>query len=238
LIRQSCRNCDEPLPANSDPRRKYCSDRCRVAFSRHMKSIEPLKGKGGPVAVPEHIQKARALAFGNMEDEVREVMREEIRKTVTQAVKDNVLGAAEGLTHLLPTVIAGLIEDVQSEDWMIRGRAQAVVLKYAMPFGEEKVEKDDLRIINVIHNVPIPDSPLGEAIEGQLVELAAGVERFEADWPECSYCHDRKHPDTGTWQSNGENKGEKWVCRACEVRKAMKQGKGHPAGFLEDKLYG
>lgn len=236
MIRATCRNCDEPLPEGSDPRRRYCSDKCRVAFGRHMKSIEPHKGKGGR-HTPEHIVKARALAFGNMEDEVREVMREEVRKTVSQAIKDNVTGAAEVLTHLLPETLAGLARDVQSEDWMTRSRAQALVLKYAMPFGEEKVEKDDLRIINVIHNVPIPEGPLGEVVEAELVALPPGVERFEADWPTCALCHDRKSPQTGTWQSDGSD-GEQWVCKACEVRKAMKQGKMTPAGFLGDKLYG
>lgn len=203
-----------------------------------MKSIAPLKGGTGGPRLPEHIVKARQLAFGNLEDEVREVMRDEIRKTVTQAVKDNVLGAAEVMTHLLPSVLAGLAQDVQSEDWMVRSRAQAIVLKYAMPFGEEKVEKDDLRIINVIHNVPIPDSPLGEVVEGELLALPDGVERFEADWPACAICHERKHPDTGAWQSNGTNGTEKWVCRACEVRKSIKRGNTTVDGFLDDKLYG
>lgn len=237
MARTTCRNCDEPLPENSDPRRRYCSDRCRVAFSRHMKSIEPLKGKGGR-HTPEHIAKARQLAFGNLEDEVREVMRDEIRKTVTQAVKDNVLGAAEVMTHLLPSVLAGLADDVKSEDWMVRSRAQAIILKYAMPFGEEKAEKDDLRIVNVIHNVPIPDSNLGRAIEGELVAIE-GRETFENDWPECHYCNEVKHPDTGGWQSGGDgDQAERWVCKSCEVRKAIKRGQATPDGFLRDGLYG
>jgi len=33
-----CRNCGEPLPANSTVRRAYCNDVCRVQHNRAMKA--------------------------------------------------------------------------------------------------------------------------------------------------------------------------------------------------------
>ena len=150
---------------------------------------------------------------------VRETLQQAIRDVVTEAVSDNLVGAGEILTGLLPKTLAGLAIDLDSEDWMIRSRAQQAVLKYAMEFRNKESKDVDLGTIQVVHNVALPGTPLGRATAGEIEVLESKndtvIEHFERDWPTCAKCGDRKHPDT----MYDEPSGDQW-CSSCHLSAA------------------
>lgn len=160
---------------------------------------------------------------------VRAIMAEVLREQVTEAVRDNVLGAGEILTGMLPQVLAGLMSDLQSKDWVIRSRAQAAVLKYAMVFKDKEGVDEDLGTINVVHKVALPNTPLGYATEKAIEVIEAGHEEFEADWPQCSKCEERKHPDAI------KKNGNSLYCSTCLLTMNYKRTtSSDPGGFLKN----
>jgi hypothetical protein len=204
----------------------FCSTVCRTTYYQ-----ENPTGKRGKKPDSDVMKVSKALVFNKLNDPVRDVLREEVRATISQHVKDNVLGMTEALTDLLPLIYAAIARDVQSDDTFVRQKAIALAMKYIMPLGKEDVVADDSRIINVVHHVPIPDTNFGHAIEGELVALPPGVEAFEADWPTCDNCGERKHPDTGNFlvathqrADGSERKDRVWRCDACTWRASIKAG--------------
>lgn len=153
---------------------------------------------------------------------IREALQQAIRDSVTEVVADNLVGAGEILTGLLPKTLAGLAVDLDSSDWMIRSRAQQMVMKYAMEFKKTDAKDGDLGQITVTHNVAIPGTPLGRATAGEIETLEAKehdtiIEYFERDWPQCLKCLDRKHPDAMT-----EVDGELW-CSSCRLTATLRK---------------
>lgn len=234
MTTSKCRFCGEEVEGTS--RKKFCDTKCRVAFARKMKEAR----KAGALAKiePAHVKQMRVLAFDGMDDDVREILRESVREQVSQHVKDNVLGAAEMMTGMLPKALAGIAKDLESKEWMTRSRAQALVLKYAMSFADKDGDGKELGSITVLHQVPIPDTTLGrrvaEEIEGEVVE------EFEVDWPTCSVCHERKPPETMHDRSKGANRERIMVCQTCAMRKALtsERGKERFDPDSESSLYG
>jgi hypothetical protein len=217
-----CRWCQKPFTKRPVYGPLFCSisgdDSCRAKYERNT-------GKSGlagrpPLDKPGQMIGKR-LAFDELYDPIRDVLREEVRATITQHVKDEVLGMTDMMADLLPLVLAGIASDVQSEDPFIRSKAQALILKYVMPLKHEEAAADDSKVLNVIHHVSIPDTPLGHQVEGELVALPIGVEAFEADYPECHMCHERKHPETGYWIKDSAQETEFWRCTACNARKSL-----------------
>lgn len=205
-------------------RKLYCSNKC--------KELAAAEGLEAPRIhnIKEQRKKMKELAFANMQDEVREIMRQEIRETISQHVKDNVLGAAEVMTEMLPTALAAIKQDLESEDWMSRSRAYALLMKYAMTFKDQEPEAAGNQNIVVVSGVPTPDTPLGHAVVEQFDQLQEGVEEFEKDWPKCSVCHQRKP------ESNMRGN----ICTSCQITRSYKSGNsGGPDTLIHrDPLFG
>jgi hypothetical protein len=222
-IRQ-CRLCSAEIHRPRGP--LFCDGKdCRKVYYERTGKIPPGRPKGS--GDTDLVKVSKALVFGKLYDPVRDILREEVRATISQHVKDNVLGMTEVLTDLLPLVYSSLAQDVQSEDSFVRQKAISLVMKYAMPLAKEEPKVDDSRVINVVHHVPIPDTAFGHAIEGELVSLPSGVEPFEADWPTCRDCHERKHPQTGRFETTRPDDGPQtttFLCHACEWRAKVRQG--------------
>ena len=232
-----CLNCGEKLPEDSRASRKYCSDHCRKESHRLA---------GGKGKLTEQREIARKLAFENIQDEVREVLRQEIREQITQHVHDNVLGAAESMTHLLPEAMAALKQDLESEDWMARSRAYALVMKYAMSFKDTEPKDGGNQNIVVVSGVPTPDTPFGHAVVEHYEELprasegvpaeeyeeTSGLEDFEKDWPKCYSCKSHKHPSN---MRKHDDRG-RYICTSCTITRDYKRG--HMSPILEDKSDG
>lgn len=244
-----CLACGTPLPDERRSTRKYCDEKCKAKFQR-LVALE--KNPDGSVpTISDARKQMRALAFENLNDEVRQVLREEIREQINQHVKDNVLGAAEVMTHMLPQAMAAVKQDLESEDWMARSRAYALVMKYAMQFSEADAKDDKPTNIVVVSGVPTPDTPLGHAYVEEYEQLpkasasysdddvAEGevVEDFERGWPKCHYCHQRKPEANMTVESHGQGKTRN-VCTSCSVARHYKRGEGAPDKITEDKLFG
>jgi len=211
-------------------RKLYCSNKCKeLAASEGLETprIQNIK---------EQRKKMKELAFANMQDDVREIMRQEIRETIGQHVKDNVLGAAEVMTEMLPTALAAIKQDLESEDWMARSRAYALLMKYVMTFKDQDPEAAGNQNIVVVSGVPTPDTPLGHAVVEQFDQLQEGVEEFEQDWPKCSVCHQRK-PESNMRQYGGP---DRIICTSCSITQSYKSGKhGAPDTLIErDPLFG
>jgi len=205
-----CHNCGENLPEDSHASRKFCNDACRSQYNR--------KALGGSGVTTMHDARALAkkLAFKDMEDVVREVLREEIRKTITQHVHDNVLGAAEAMTALLPEAIGALAVDLQDQDPIFRQRATNIILKYTMGMDKTNPDGEDTRIININHNVPIPEGNFGAALSETIDAIIEEAET-PTEWERCYRCGEEKHPDAGVHNQQG------FECRACMVRRKLSE---------------
>lgn len=244
-----CRNC-HTIFDNTVPRsRKYCGIKCQKEYLKAIKLARKVD-QGIPAHTDSgvYVEAFKKLAFENLEDDIRETLREETRKQVTQHLKDNILGATEALTALLPSVMNGLAHDIEHEDWMRRSRAQALVMKYAFAYKDAPEQGEDRFNINIIHGVPVPDSPFGDhMIEDQEDRIEAQTEarmvpaseidpdadpdeyielpeeQYEARWPRCQTCGGRKHPGTFYQLNKNQTSGQ---CRTCQyssgVRTAFK----------------
>lgn len=217
----SCKYCNRQLDKRRRYEPRFCNDLCKDRYERNQKAAGLIKDSTS--SDTDIVRAAKQLAFDNLYDPIRDTVREEIRATISQHVKDNVLGMTEMLSDLLPHVLAGLAQDIQSEDVFIRQKAQALILKYVMPLQKEEAVSDDSKVLNVIHRVAVPDTILGEAVEAELAALPPGVEAFEKDWPVCYECGERKNPATG-YKVNEH----KWECLACKFRKDIKAGNNNP----------
>lgn len=223
VIQGRCKWCSEPLTGRVKYGPKFCNDGCQQSFERNTGSPGK-QGRPKGTIEPQHVAIAKQLVFDELYDPIRDTLREEVRHTITQHVKDNVLGMTELMSDLLPLVLAGIARDVQSEDVFVRQKAQALILKYVMPLQHETPASDDSRVINVVHHVPIPDTRLGYDVEAELVMLPPNVEAFEADWPTCNTCNERKHPDTGDYLESSDPTSD-WMCRACNYREQIRSGR-------------
>lgn len=243
----TCLACGALLPEPRKATRKYCDDKCRARFQR---AVAVKDEEGTALKISDAKKQMRALAFENLNDEVRQVLREEIREQISQHVKDNVLGAAEVMTHMLPQAMAAVKQDLESEDWMARSRAYALVMKYAMQFSEADAKDDKPQNIVVVSGVPTPDTPLGHAVVEQVEALPRAsasyddeeiegevIEDFERDWPKCHYCHQRKPEANMNRESHGEGNKSRWVCTSCSVARHYKRGEGAPDKITEDPLF-
>ena len=219
-----CKYCGKTME-NVVTRQKFCNNNCRSYFHRNVKKkIADRNMRISAVRqTPEHVKDMIYLAFGaDTGDVIREVLREEIRENITQAVQDNVLGAAEVLAQALPKALAGVIRDLDNQDYYVRGRAQQLVFKYAMPFLNVDGKDKDLGTLTVKHGVQIPDTKLGVHV---VQEVEAGedyIEEFEKDWPSCESCKMRKHPDAMyTYKDENMASGVRWLCKTCRMRKSL-----------------
>lgn len=228
--RKKCRNF-ESCGDFARPRGRYCSEKCKKEFNTRWNdqdaptvvNADGLESPKGPRAVPQYVKDARELAERKLrdmtvlDDEVREVMREEIRKHITENVKDKVLGATDLMAAMLPLAMARLFEDLESADWSRYSRAAAIVMRYTMLIAQADGGSADLGKITVVHQIPgqdplemeLPDTELGRDVRDQIErrQIAAKSlapdevydpdqpEGFEADWPACYVCHQRQHPD-------------------------------------------
>lgn len=245
---RKCRNCGKLFDNTIKRSQKYCDADCRKQFLATVKAANKaeIDAMPTPNELSIYTKVMKKLAFENIEDEIRETLREETRKQVTEHLKDNILGATEALTGLLPLVIEGLTNDVQHEDWMRRSRAQAMVMKYSFAYKDAAAEGSDAKNIYIVHNVPVPDTPFGDKmIEAQQDRIEADIEArmvpatdldatadpneyvemprelYEEFWPTCSSCGERKHPET--FSEFSENDDMVGRCRTCEYTMNVRQ---------------
>lgn len=215
------------MPEDAAPNQKYCNPGCRK-LSQKARDRETAPRTNQERAVAKRTRKAKdtmanlrqLVKFAGVDDPslvLREVLQDVIRDNLTLHVQDNLLGAGEALTALLPRVLAGIANDLESKDWMIRSRAQAAVLKYAFEFKEKGGQDKDLGVISVVHNVAIPNTPLGQQMDADIIDiqeeqLQLASEGYERDWPRCVQCGEPKHPDTVLFHAGSA------LCSSCRLK--------------------
>lgn len=211
---------------SKNPRKRFATDVCRTRASKQKaRVIKAEEGKHSTLTPA--MQKFRELRQAD-DDFVREVLHEVVRAEVTEYTQDAIRGAAEILTGMLPLALASLYDDMEHGDEYIRGKARDAILKYGFMFKDTDGKRaDDMKHINIITGVTLPDTPLGEAfVEGldklETIDVEYELEAFESDWPQCENCKERKHPDAMT---SRDPKRDRWICLACEV--ARNAGRAH-----------
>lgn len=108
-----------------------CSDSCRSKRSRRLKRQR--KKAGQARAHPAELQGIYQADTGQIEDVAMEVMRDELKPVVREALTDDVLRAIQDLVHLTPLVVQKIREDIeQSSDPTLRQRAYSLVAKYTL----------------------------------------------------------------------------------------------------------
>ncbi len=207
-----CEHCNNKLD-DPGPNSKYCDEACRKAASRERQADKQTLADAG--MTPEQVaEAARKLAVSPaFEDEVREVMREEVRKSITQYAHDRVLGFVDGMVGMLPMVLVQLNRDLNSESWPERKTAYAILTKYVMPLMQTDPKEAAGQNNLVIQIGSDASEAFKEAVEdAEYTVLPDGVEEFEADWPECTGCGRRTHPDNVVEKTGGT------YCRSCLAR--------------------
>lgn len=226
----ACVICGESIEQTPGKKtRSYCSNRCTQQASRERRkrteqNVDSILDRADVETVENNI--------------VYDVLRDEVRRTINQRVRDKVLGAADMLVNMLPDAMMALQEDLRSEDWAVRARAVNQLLKYGMPMQHQTSTEEHTASITIKHSVPVPETPLGDAVveimdnEIERLQVEAGPvdptqpydpvlnpENFEKDWPLCR-CEEprRHHPDN---MSDSERPEDRGMCKPCVSQRMM-----------------
>ena len=174
-----------PKPAGT----KTCSPKCRQKRARRIKRAQVAAGAQSKYDV-EH-QGMAAAVREQVADVTHEVLKEELRPLVREAMTEDVLLNISTLIGLSPKAIAKLEEQMDSEDETISQRAVTLLLKYTMgnPSVAPPPSVQAPAPMSVVFNIPRPGDTTAESSDA--VTLQPG----EADeLRECTDCHEEK-PD-------------------------------------------
>lgn len=196
----------------------YCGSTCRANHSRERTRKRKVAAKKR--SLPEHIRDMKALIKNDSIafEAIREVYDEAFRENLTTHVKDNVLGALEIMSDMLPKALARLLEDLDSQDPLDRQRAYQILFKYIMPFQHAEGKDANLGNLTVIHQVPIPNTNVGEKVLDE-IENPSLRAPYEDELIECCKCHEAKHHQVMLTFGNG-----RWMCQSCNAREKYKNG--------------
>ena len=148
-----------PKPAGT----KTCSAAHRNQRARRIKRAQASAAKSSPYA-PEH-QDLAAAVRGETQDVAHEVMVEELRPVVREAMTADVLGGIDSLIKLTPRAIQLLEEQMESSDETIAQRAVTLLLKYTMgnPSVAPPPAQQAPAPMSVTFNIPRPGDTTPES---------------------------------------------------------------------------
>jgi hypothetical protein len=194
--------CDRPLGPHALPTKKTCSDACRSKRSRR---IANARKKGGQNhAFPNELQGLLQADAGKIEDAAMEVMRDELKPVVREALTDDVLRAIQDLVNLTPLVVEKIREDIeQDSDTTLRQRAYSLVAKYTLGNASVAPPPTDPAAagMHVTFMMPRPGDTSAPTIEAQSDSDAVELKKcrdceqdkptteFEANSDRCTQCH-------------------------------------------------
>ncbi len=191
----------EPKPSGT----KTCSQRCRQKRATRVKARQAKQGRGTKHAPA--VQDMAAVTQGHLTDVVHEVMVDELRPLVREAMTEEVLRSINLLVGMTAEGIAALQQDLSAEDDTIRQRAYTLLLKYTM--GNPSVAPPPTHVapspMTVQFNIPRPGDPTDTtpAVEpaGEAEELRQCTDcsqhkpesEFVGASPRCQVCFDGLH---------------------------------------------
>lgn len=133
-----------------------------------------------------------------------EVMRDELKPIVREALTDEVLHAIQALVNLTPLVVDKIKDDIeQDDDKTLRQRAYSLVAKYTLGNASVAPPPTDPAAAGMTVNflMPRPGDQTPVAIEAQADSDAVELKRcrdceqdkpataFEANSDRCTQCH-------------------------------------------------
>jgi hypothetical protein len=200
VAERRCSECGGPLGPHAPINRKTCKDACRSKRSRRLKASRKRAGQNR--AHPPELQPLYQADTGKIEDVGMEVMREEIRPVVREALTDDVLRSIEDLVNLTPLVVSKIKEDIEQDtDKTLRQRAYSLVAKYTLgnPAVAPAAQDPAQAGLTVHFNMPRPGDTSTPGLEApEVIELRHCTE-CNADKPasefvgaseRCQSCHD------------------------------------------------
>lgn len=185
MATRTCSECGASLAAYSNTR-KTCSDTCRSARSRRY-----AKANREPEQTSEHFRQIAQYVKNEEPDLVRDVVREEIRPIVREALTEETLQAIQSLLGLAPAAIAALADDLANdEDPGLRQRAAALVTKYTMGHPALVQPKDTEPNAQMVVHFALPRPDANSAAH------VVGIDDVElVDVKVCDECHVEKPAD-------------------------------------------
>lgn len=202
MARVMCSECPTVIPG-ARPTQKTCSPACRAKRSRRMKRArtEAARVAGEANALPEHLQALSHAAHGEAKHVAHELLKEEMKPVVREAITEDVLKAVNDLVALTPTMVAAIQEDLQSNDKILRQKAYSLLARYTL--GNPSVAPASAAAqpapMQVIFQLPRPgDDGAPVAVEADAEELRTCMEchetkpagAFVANSERCQGCHD------------------------------------------------
>lgn len=163
-----CSECGKSLEGKSAAS-KTCSAKCRAARHRRLARV-----KRDNVERAHHTPESRELASiieGEIEDQAKEVAREELRPVVREAMTEEVMRAISGMVGLLPRVVEAIAEDLDAEDPNVRQRAYSLAARYLL--GKDTLVAPESAAqggLTVNFQLPRPGDGEGEDAEVQITD--------------------------------------------------------------------
>lgn len=222
-VPRRCTECANFLPEGSSPKRKTCSDKCRAARSRRLKRSRKrgAQAKTGP----QHLRLLGAAGtlekdpanggFDDIPNEVtREVMKEELRPVVREAITEDVLRSIQHLIALTPAAIEQIAADLHHGDDDTRSKAAKLILKYTV--GHQALvrpnDTDGSKQLVVNFTLPRPD---GAPVDAEVVETdvlktcsACGADKPPSEMyghsDRCLECQERLKARAAAYLKDGE----------------------------------
>jgi hypothetical protein len=163
-----CTECGTELTG----RQKYtCSDSCRATRSRRKKNMNE-----------DYAELAHDVHQGSLVDEAREIMREELRPVVREAITDEVYESVGKMVGLTSRAVEALSADLDSDDPLVRQRAYTLLIKYTI--GHPAIgPRDDSVQGGLTVNIGLP-GPDAQAV----VEEADDLAEVEESVKTCDMC--------------------------------------------------
>lgn len=201
-----CSECGAALTG----RQKYtCSERCRKA--RSDRRIRENKARAKKIAeskrLPEHLKTVSESVAREAQDVGKQILQEELRPVVREAITAEVLEGIAGLVRLTPRMVELIGQDLESTDPAIRQKAYTLLARYTLgnasvaPAGAEAQPAP----MQVQFLMPRPGDPADAAPAP--VPVPAVVEAEELR--ECVECQTEKPPS--------EFVGASPRCQACHA---------------------
>lgn len=196
---RTCSECPNPLPLTARKDQKTCTPSCRAKRSRRLRR-QKVTAKQYPV----HLKQMSEAVNHEAPNVAHEVLVEELRPVVREAITEDTLRALDKLVGLTPRMVECIEEDLYSEDATIRQRAYTLLAKYTV--GHHAVvqpeDKTPGQQLVVEFNLPRPGA--GEvqgheaAVELEATEVRScdtcgadkPITEFIANSHRCATCYD------------------------------------------------
>lgn len=199
-----CSECGKTLEGKTAAA-KTCSAKCRAARHRRLARIQ--RDNVEKAHHTPETRELRSIVDGEIEDQAKEVAREELRPVVREAMTEEVMRAISGMVGLLPRVVEAISEDLDAEDPNVRQRAYSLAARYLL--GKDTLvapESEHQGGLTVNFQLPRPgdedsddEAPVVDAEEMKICDMCSTekpFKEFEAGSDRCIECFMRMQSKT------------------------------------------